>query len=51
MHAKGVIYGVARLVPHNAQAFRLGAALDFEHLPAFELYQSGMGKIKGDGKT
>jgi hypothetical protein len=42
---------VPHFVSHDAQAFSFGAALDLEHLPAFEPDQSRMSKIERDGEA
>src|SRR6266581_108159 len=46
MQAKSRVERVARFMTQNAQAFRIGAAFDLEHLFAFKLHQARMCEVE-----
>ena len=51
MQTKGVVDGVTGLVTQDAHALDVSAAFDFQHLFSFQLHQSRMGQIKGNGES
>ncbi len=48
MKAKRIIYGVTRLMPHNAETFPLSTPFNFEHLCALKFSQSRMSQVERD---
>ena len=51
VQAKSCIERVAGFVPQDAQALGVSAALDLEHLLAFELHQARVRQVKRDGNA
>ncbi len=49
VQAKSRVQRVAGFVTQNAHALLVRAALQLQHLPAFELHQARVGEVKRDG--